>query len=46
MYKKAIAAGGKHHRDRSDLGYMVQQAFEDPDGHVWEVFWMDPGHVE
>jgi hypothetical protein len=46
MYEKAIAAGGKQHRERMDHGFMVQQAFADPDGHVWEVFWMDPGHVQ
>lgn len=25
-----------------DYGFMVSNAFADPDGHVWEVMWMDP----
>jgi predicted lactoylglutathione lyase len=23
-------------------GFMVSRSFADPDGHVWEVMWMDP----
>ena len=26
----------------SDYGWMYQKGFEDPDGHLWEVFWMNP----
>jgi len=25
-----------------DLGFMYGRSFLDPDGHLWEVFWMDP----
>ena len=25
-----------------DHGFMASRAFADPDGHVWEVMWMDP----
>ena len=25
-----------------DYGFMFNRNFEDPDGHVWEVMWMDP----
>ncbi len=25
-----------------DHGFMYQRSFTDPDGHVWEPFWMDP----
>jgi len=25
-----------------DLGFMVNRAVEDPDGHTWELMWMDP----
>ena len=24
-----------------DYGFMYGRSFEDPDGHIWEVFWMD-----
>ena len=29
-----------------DHGFMYGRSFEDPDGHVWEVFWMDQAAVE
>ena len=25
-----------------ELGFMLNRSVEDPDGHVWEFFWMDP----
>lgn len=43
---KAIAAGGKQFRNPEDHGFMYARSFEDLDGHVWEVVWMDPGHVQ
>src|SRR5690606_36155565 len=39
---KAVAAGGSHARDSSDRGFMCSWSFYDPDGHHWEVVWMDP----
>lgn len=45
LVAKAIAAGGRAPVERKDLGFMVQHGFEDPDGHQWEVFWMDPNAV-
>jgi hypothetical protein len=26
-----------------EFGFMYGRSFEDPDGHIWEVFWMDAG---
>jgi predicted lactoylglutathione lyase len=26
---------------RQDHGFMYGRSFEDPDGHIWEVMWMD-----
>ena len=40
IYAKAIAAGGKLHREE-DLGFMYTKAISDLDGHVWEFFFMD-----
>jgi predicted lactoylglutathione lyase len=37
----ALAAGGREPRDRQDLGFMYGRSFEDPDGHIWEPFFMD-----
>lgn len=46
MIAKAIAAGGKEPRPKQDHGFMIQRSFEDPDGHTWEPFWMDPSFVQ
>jgi predicted lactoylglutathione lyase len=45
MTDTAVAAGGKIARDPEDHGFMYSRAFEDLDGHIWEVFWMDPTFV-
>jgi len=29
-----------------DHGFMMSRSFADPDGHVWEVMWMDPAVAE
>jgi hypothetical protein len=42
LVKKALAAGGQHAMDPQDHGFMYGWSFYDPDGHHWEVFWMDP----
>ena len=40
---KAAAAGGQPDPTPSqDYGFMFGRSFEDPDGHIWEVMWMDP----
>ncbi|MBA2763040.1 MAG: VOC family protein [Segetibacter sp.] len=41
MVDKAIAAGGTEARDPMDYGFMFARSFNDPDGHIWEVMWMD-----
>ena len=28
-----------------DLGFMYSRALTDPDGHIWEPFWMDPAAI-
>jgi predicted lactoylglutathione lyase len=45
MADAAAAHGGREHRPVQDLGFMYSRAFEDPDGHVWEPFFMDEGAV-
>ena len=46
LVHRAIAAGGKHAMDPQDHGFMYGWSFYDPDGHHWEVVWMDPAHVQ
>ena len=39
---KASAAGGRADPGpKQDHGFMYGRSFEDPDGHIWEVMWMD-----
>jgi predicted lactoylglutathione lyase len=41
FFDRAIAAGGKKTIETYDHGFMYGRDFEDLDGHIWEVFWMD-----
>jgi predicted lactoylglutathione lyase len=43
---KAIAAGGSAYADPKDYGFMFQHGFQDPDGHIWELIWMDPKAIQ
>ena len=46
LSSKAGQAGGVSDINPSqDHGFMASRAFADPDGHVWEVMWMDPAAV-
>ena len=47
MVNKAKAAGVTiDPTPTQDFGFMYGRSFEDPDGHIWEVMWMDPAAVE
>ncbi|WP_310489763.1 VOC family protein [Chamaesiphon sp. VAR_69_metabat_338] len=41
MVAKAIAAGGTTYKKPMDMGAMYQHGFQDLDGHLWEIFFMD-----
>ncbi|AOX99975.1 VOC family protein [Jeongeupia sp. USM3] len=43
---KAVAAGGRTPRPPQDYGFMYSHGFEDLDGHLWELMYMDPAHVQ
>ena len=45
LVDRAIAAGGREARESQDHGFMYGRAYEDLDGHIWEIFWMDQGTV-
>jgi hypothetical protein len=45
MLQKAIAAGGTEAREAQDHDFMYSRAINDLDGHIWEIFWMDPNAV-
>jgi predicted lactoylglutathione lyase len=42
----ALAAGGSSANEPMELGFMYGRSFHDPDGHLWEIFWMDPKALE
>lgn len=46
LLEKAIAAGGSSFREPQDYGFMYGRAFQDLDGHIWEIMWMDPAAVQ
>jgi predicted lactoylglutathione lyase len=46
LTEKAFAAGGKPWKDPQDHGMMYGWSFQDLDGHVWELMWMDPAAVQ
>ncbi len=46
ILNKALAAGGTQTRPAQDHGFMYGRSFDDPDGHTWEIFWMDPSSVK
>jgi uncharacterized protein len=42
--QKIITAGGKITLEY-DYGFMYGKDFEDLDGHIWEIFWMDASQM-
>jgi predicted lactoylglutathione lyase len=46
LVDKALASGGQAANETDDQGFMYGRSFQDPDGHIWEVLWMDPKTVE
>ena len=46
LTNKAVANGGRTFKPPQDHGFMYGRAFQDPDGHVWELMWMDPAAVK
>jgi predicted lactoylglutathione lyase len=42
----AIKAGATPAREPMDYGFMFGRSFNDLDGHIWEIFWMNPSHVQ
>ena len=43
---RAIKAGATEPISAKDYGFMYQRSFQDLDGHLWEVLWMDPAAVK
>jgi predicted lactoylglutathione lyase len=45
MVNKAVEAGGTTPNVKQDQGFMYGNGFQDLDGHLWEVMWMDPAAI-
>ena len=46
LAEAALAAGGQPANEPIDMDFMYGRSFYDPDGHLWEVFFMDPTALE
>lgn len=45
LAEKALASGGSPANDPIDLDFMYGRSFQDPDGHLWELIWMDTSSI-
>lgn len=43
LVAQAVAAGATTPSESKDYGFMYQHGFEDLDGHLWELIYMEPG---
>ncbi len=46
MIRKAVAAGGATYNEPQDHGFMYGHGFQDLDGHIWELIYMEPSAVK
>jgi predicted lactoylglutathione lyase len=46
MVRKAVAAGGTTYNQPQDHGFMYGHGFQDLDGHIWELFYMEPSAIK
>src|SRR5262245_17948256 len=46
LVRKAVAAGGKTHQEPQDHGFMYGHGFQDLDGHIWELAYMEPSAIK
>ncbi len=45
LVNKAVAAGATTPNEKQDQGFMYGWGYQDLDGHLWEVMYMDPNAV-
>ncbi len=45
LMENGIKAGGVESGEMKDYGFMQQRTIEDPDGHTWELFFMDMSKI-
>jgi uncharacterized protein len=42
MVSKAVSAGGATYNGPQDYGFMYTHGYQDLDGHIWELVYMEP----
>ena len=45
MVREAVAAGGTTYNEPQDHGFMYGHGFQDLDGHIWELIYMEPSAI-
>jgi uncharacterized protein len=45
LVRKAVAAGGTTYNEPQDHGFMYGHGFQDLDGHIWELIYMEPSAI-
>ncbi len=45
MVDKALQHGGTPNKEPQDHGWMYSRSFQDPDGHIWELLFMDESRM-
>ena len=46
MVRKAVAAGSATYNEPQDHGFMYGHGFQDLDGHIWELVYMESSAVD
>jgi predicted lactoylglutathione lyase len=46
MVRKAVVAGGITYNQPQDHGFMYGHGFQDLDGHIWELIYMEPSAMK
>lgn len=46
LVRNATATGGSTYNSPQDHGFMSSHGFQDLDGHIWELVWMDPAAIQ
>ena len=46
LCEKAFALGARRYKEPDEYPFMFGWGFEDLAGHIWELFWMNPEHIQ
>lgn len=46
MVRTAVDAGGSTYNEPQDHGFMYVHGFQDLDGHIWEIMFIEPSAVK